>query len=564
MGLGGNLATINDASENAWIISQFSQFGATNRHLWIGLVDPDRATNDGNRNNRITEFRWISGQTPAYVNWSPVEPNNSGTAEYHTMIWSQTDFYKGRWNDANGSDTVLLGQLIHGVVEVEPAKLPIVTTDPEVQRLSAPVKISQLVGDYDRHLQQPTENLTAQRFGLTNTDLGVPFLHKGKTYVAFGDVWLDNRDPLGWSEDTNLEDGLALNFNTNATGQWQPIVIPNTAQGAFAVPAEGVSISNVMYLWHTTDSIPGTMGRSVLARSTNDGQSFVLLRNFSTGYFINISAVERNASEWPGSPRTGEPLLYVFGAGAYRRSDVHLACIPSAEIENPNAIRYFRGLSNGVPQWTATETDARAVIDHPVVGEFSVSFDEHLARWLMLYNSGSPRGIILRTAINPWGPWSEPRVIFEPTIDGGYCNFIHRSWTLPHCDTAYDPGRENEWGGEYGPFQFEHLARTVNGQRRIYFTMSTWNPYTVVLMKVDLAREPVIASNLPRLEVPIIGSTNLIFHWPAPSHGWFLEFSPSLSVTGQFQRSTYTPVIAGDKIQAGVEKRLGFYRLGRP
>ena len=48
--------------------------------------------------------------------------------------------------------------------------------------------------------------------------------------------------------------------------------------------------------------------------------------------------------------------------------------------------------------------------------------------------------------------------------------------------------RENEWGGEYGPYQFGRLATGDAASTTIYFTMSTWNPYTVVLMKATLRR----------------------------------------------------------------------------
>ncbi len=68
---------------------------------------------------------------------------------------------------------------------------------------------------------------------------------------------------------------------------------------------------------------------------------------------------------------------------------------------------------------------------------------------------------------------------------------MHTSWTVQQCDNVYDPGRENEWGGEYGPYQFEDLAvGGSNWNTTNYFTMSTWNPYTVVLMRATLHAVP--------------------------------------------------------------------------
>ncbi|MBW1873189.1 MAG: DUF4185 domain-containing protein, partial [Deltaproteobacteria bacterium] len=60
------------------------------------------------------------------------------------------------------------------------------------------------------------------------------------------------------------------------------------------------------------------------------------------------------------------------------------------------------------------------------------------------------------------------------------------SWENQHCDDTYDPGRENETGGEYGPYLIGRFAKAVPNGSMIYFTMSTWNPYNVVLMRAEL------------------------------------------------------------------------------
>jgi hypothetical protein len=110
----------------------------------------------------------------------------------------------------------------------------------------------------------------------------------------------------------------------------------------------------------------------------------------------------------------------------------------------------------------------------------------------MLYNCflpGGKRGINMRTADYPWGPWSESEVLFDPWKDGGYCHFMHTSWSFKQCDHVEDsPKRGNEWGGEYGPYQYEDFAIGGNNATTIYFNLSTWNPYTVVLMKATLKR----------------------------------------------------------------------------
>jgi hypothetical protein len=499
--LGGHLATVNDQSEQDWIYTTFSNFGGLQRHLWIGLYDANQTINDADRLLRQGEFVWISSDASAYDNWSPFEPSNSGGNEQVVHMWYPGDSFAAQWNDADANLSMLSGAPMCGVVEVDPALAGLETDSvlatavPEIVYVPGSAqKVSQLVGDHDNQLTHATENLTWTRYQLAGTDLGVPVTHKGRTYVLFGDThggYSGDRDAIAFSTDTNLADGMALTFLTNASGVWNPITIPGITQGALQVPAEGVSVNDRLYVYHTTDrSAVRIMGRSVLAVSQDDGQTFNQLYTLSTRHFINLSLVKAGVEEWPGSPTNSGEGLYIFGAGDYRASNLRLAFQPTGGIESLSSIRYFAGVDNaGAPTWSTAETNAVALFDHPCVGEFSVAYNRFLGRWLMLYNCGYPRGINFRTAPTPWGPWSDPQVMFEPWVDGGYCHFIHTSWMSSICDSVHDAGRENEWGGEYGPYLFENFAEGSNGWTRIYFTLSTWNPYTVVLMRADLSRQ---------------------------------------------------------------------------
>ena len=46
--------------------------------------------------------------------------------------------------------------------------------------------------------------------------------------------------------------------------------------------------------------------------------------------------------------------------------------------------------------------------------------------------------------------------------------------------------RTGEWGGEYGPYQIAHLTTPTPDGALVYFTMSTWNPYQVMVMRAEL------------------------------------------------------------------------------
>lgn len=97
--LGGNLVTLNDAAEETWLRQTY---GA--EKLWIGLTDQ---VTEGN-------FQWISGETSAYRNWTPGEPNNAGNEDWVELNFDAT----GRWNDEK------VGATRRGIVEINTAITP--------------------------------------------------------------------------------------------------------------------------------------------------------------------------------------------------------------------------------------------------------------------------------------------------------------------------------------------------------------------------------------------------------------------------------------------------------
>jgi hypothetical protein len=118
VGLGGHLVTINDAAEDAWVSTTFSNYGGSNRALWIGL-------NDAATENT---FVWVSGEPVGYLNWAGGEPNNNGGEDW-AHIFPPIDPRYPRWNDApNGPNN--FGFLFNGVVEVaipEPTSLALIS-----------------------------------------------------------------------------------------------------------------------------------------------------------------------------------------------------------------------------------------------------------------------------------------------------------------------------------------------------------------------------------------------------------------------------------------------------
>jgi Domain of unknown function (DUF4185) len=363
-------------------------------------------------------------------------------------------------------------------------------------------KISQMTGEFDRQgwggpgSGDPTwaHNRTESRWGIRGTDLGSSFVHKERIYFLFGDTRRRpqhpedlNLDSIAFCTDRNPDDGLDLTFFK------QPPLIRDGAvsQGGFEVPLDGVSFGGAMFVFFATDhfSVAGAdqMGRSVVTRSDNDGYDFSYLWEFSRRKFVNVS-LELAPGDRLGLPDFGTALL-IWGSGRYRSSDVYLAAMPQEEVASGRLVHYYAGDSDGQPVWVTDEEQAVPLFCAGCVGELSVRWNPVVHRWIVLYNSDNPRGIVMRSAHQPWGPWTGPVLAFDPWRNGGYGVFMHIPWNVPGSphdfvhDDMFGSWRENAWGGEYGPYQIAPLTRGEQDHTSdIFFTMSTWNPYQVMLM----------------------------------------------------------------------------------
>ena len=382
---------------------------------------------------------------------------------------------------------------------------PLCAGNPGPSKLYGTRKVSQLTGDIDRETGQKTLNETGSRFGIYGTDLGVSFLHDGKLYFLFGDT---NRtkgkpglpatampgedfneaatdyDSIAYTTSDHAYEGIKLLFNSDFPH------LDYVDQMTGEHPIEGISIGEYMYVFFTTDLFPESFlspTRSILARSNDGGIHFGKpLYTLSTDKFIHVSAQVIDNHVLQGLPeKDGEGLL-IWGTGEHRKSDIYLAYIPLAEIDNRSSLRFFSGIADEKedhlqPIWTSDESMAKPLFPTGCAAEISVRWNYYLEKWIMLYNCElcNTRGVIVRLADTPWGPWSAPKIIFDP--EDGYGKFIHE----PGKDNLNDPTRDGheDKGHEYGPYQMAPYSTGIKGRyTKIYFTMSTWNPYQVMQM----------------------------------------------------------------------------------
>lgn len=129
----------------------------------------------------------------------------------------------------------------------------------------------------------------------------------------------------------------------------------------------------------------------------------------------------------------------------------------------------------------------------PSVGNVSIAFSADLGMWLMAYDggrqSGATRGQYLTYAKDPWGPWATPLLMFNVPRDPGLGLFIHNPNAVPSDGLIGPTIGPNDpvtaAGGAYAPSIIGRFARVTGTTLRLYWLVSTWNPYTVVKMRSE-------------------------------------------------------------------------------
>ena len=123
--------------------------------------------------------------------------------------------------------------------------------------------------------------------------------------------------------------------------------------------------------------------------------------------------------------------------------------------------------------------DAPIVADANI-GELSVRYYAAIDRWVMLDQEtwNSRNVVVARFADAPEGPWSERVVVADmgdPAFAAAYCcvDGDCAGQRLFNCDRA----------GFYGTYMLPEVAAHADGSFAITFTMSTWDPYNVALMR---------------------------------------------------------------------------------
>ena len=374
-------------------------------------------------------------------------------------------------------------------------------------------KVEQIIGDIDFETLLPTRQLTESRFNLGVTDLGSPFEFQGNLWLLFGDSdpeapgWDEyHDDAIAYTEATTPEE-FFLTFLTDSQsgrGYLNPHITCPDQGGADCVdlgtlnaPVAGLGDGRTMFVWFTADGAE----RSLVARSDDDGRTFQKVYDFGSTHFVDIAAA-RYDTDIPGLPSGQAPWVLVFGSGDQEHNQVYLAATPLQSLRqgDRSAVRFLSAITSTAEgmqlSWSTEEADSTAIftIEHGEgpglmslvphgwgFGEPLVHYNRTLGLWMATYNAAR-REIRLRVAEQPWGPWSDSIVLFDPAHDYG---------NGPAYGRFVGDDKTDRLGGQgelYGPYVLERFTRLLpDGRVQLYWLLSTWQPYTVVLMESTLA-----------------------------------------------------------------------------
>jgi len=363
------------------------------------------------------------------------------------------------------------------------------------------VKLEQLIGDEDKERHKPTATQTFTRFGVEGTELGSSFEHQGHVYFLFGPTL--SRTPglsntIATTDTTNPDGGVHVDFLTNG-GNYIAVQPTGITLAPLDVPVAGISLNGQMYVAISTNFTKGrATDRSVLTKFVAP-ETFQTVRTISElpdGRFIRMS-MHAQPGNIAGLP-PGGPFILTWGTGRYRESDAYLSIVPAGQFEAGKGIRYFAGLdASNAPTWSDIEADATPIVKDETLGDLSVTWCKELGLWLMTYDRRTQlNGIAFSYSRTPWGPWSEPQILFNPMRDSGLGRFIHNP--LRKIDDGLAGpvmGQRNRvnaadvHGGATAPYVVERWTKVQGSELELYYLMSTMNPYVVVLMKSILRIE---------------------------------------------------------------------------
>jgi hypothetical protein len=368
-----------------------------------------------------------------------------------------------------------------------------------------------------------TDNLllanTSGRYSVWGTDVGIMWdngipddptteINEHQILIALGDTFSADNMAGVWrpntifrSSDTNLANGMEIPngqwFNgnmfggaplgPNSTTARQVIFPEGLPAGVTLIPTAGISVpvagsrfgavQYVSFMSVTQWGAPGqwSTNYSAIAWSDDNGETF----------HVAPSTVRYN-QPWGGNQnfqqsafvRPGDGFVYMYGTPNGRQGAAYLARVAERDILDLTKYDYYSaGSPGGWFGWGATPAGwhrnnpgaATAVFGQDTgacgvanagnqVSEMSVQYNKSLNKYVTLYGDQF-NNIVMRTSDTPQGTWSSAKVLMTQQNGGIYAPMMH-PWSPSTMGTGSD----------------------------LYWNLSLWSEYNVMLMRTDLTK----------------------------------------------------------------------------
>jgi hypothetical protein len=375
-------------------------------------------------------------------------------------------------------------------------------------------------------------NNTQYEWGVTGTGLGIMWdngmvddpttaVNEHQVLIAFGDTfgvggmaagthWRPN--VLFRSVDADLFNGLDFTnpewFTGSDFGGSPLTYVPTGAPyqhmarqiifpeglpaGITLIPTAGISVPTpgteygvtqyISFMSVTQWGAPGvwTTNYSAIAYSEDNGETWKVAPQ--TVRYNNAATGNQNFQQM-AFVRPGDGYVYAYGTPNGRQGAAYLARVAERDILDLSKYEYYSsgtaggwyGVGATAPGWvkgnaaaatplfgqsTTTPGACGSVTVNPGSGvsEMSAQYNQQLKKFVVLHGDRN-NSIVMRTSDRPEGAWSAPKVLMT---------------------------QQN--GGIYAPMMHPWSPSTQGSGNELYWNLSLWSEYNVMLMKTDLSK----------------------------------------------------------------------------
>ena len=303
------------------------------------------------------------------------------------------------------------------------------------------------------------------------------------------------------SSDDDLSDGMTIPdgewFNGNMFGgapldgptQARPIINrPSWLPGSVTlIPTAGVSLptevteetpfGTIQYVSFMSVTNWGSAGRwstnySAIAYSTDNGENFTVAPE--SVRYNSIFSGNKNFQQ-SAFVKGDDGYVYMYGTPNGRQGAAYLARVTPENILDADKYEYYKKASSGwfgssAARWVKNSpSSASAIIGKSggacgstkpgyTVSEMSVQYNDYLEKYVVMYGDQF-NNVVIRTSDTPQGEWSDATVLIT-----------------------------QQSGGIYAPMMHPWSPSTVGTGSDLYWNLSLWSNYNVMLMRTDLTK----------------------------------------------------------------------------